>query len=84
MTDTELNLLAEKIAEKITEKIMDKQDAITWTLEEASQYSGIGINRLREITRPRGVKWVLWIGESKRLIKVEPFKKWLIQQEHIS
>lgn len=38
------------------------------TLEEAAAYSGIGINKLREITNDQHCKMVLWVG-SKRLLK---------------
>lgn len=38
------------------------------TLEEASAYSGIGVNKLREITNQKNCAFVLWVG-SKRLIK---------------
>lgn len=38
------------------------------TLEEASAYSGIGINKLRELSNDEHCKFVLWVG-SKRLIK---------------
>ena len=38
------------------------------TLEEAAAYSGIGINKLRELSNNENCKFVLWIG-SKRLIK---------------
>lgn len=38
------------------------------TLEEASAYFGIGINKLREITNDKNCKFVLWVG-NKRLIK---------------
>lgn len=38
------------------------------TLEEASAYSGIGINKLRSITNERNCDFVLWVG-AKRLIK---------------
>ena len=38
------------------------------TLEEAAEYSGIGINKLREITNDERCGFVLWIG-SKRLLK---------------
>ena len=38
------------------------------TLEEAATYSGIGINKLREITNERGCNFVLFVG-TKRLIK---------------
>ena len=38
------------------------------TLDEAAAYSGIGINKLREISSEEDCEFVLWIG-SKRLIK---------------
>ena len=38
------------------------------TLEEAAAYSGIGINKLREITNQEKCNFVLWVG-TKRLLK---------------
>lgn len=38
------------------------------TLEEAAAYSGIGINKLRQLTENEDCEFVLWIG-TKRLIK---------------
>ena len=38
------------------------------TLEEASAYFGIGINKLRDISNEKNCKFVLWVG-NKRLIK---------------
>ena len=38
------------------------------TLEEASALTGIGMNKMREITNDEHCKFVLWVG-SKRLIK---------------
>lgn len=38
------------------------------TIEEAAAYSGIGINRIRELTNQDSCPFVLWVG-SKRLIK---------------
>jgi excisionase family DNA binding protein len=38
------------------------------TLEEAAAYSGIGVNKLRQLTDERNCEFVLWNG-SKRLIK---------------
>ena len=38
------------------------------TLEEAAAYSGVGINKLRELTNADDCNFVLWVG-SKRLIK---------------
>ena len=43
------------------------------TLEEAAAYSGIGINKLREITNENKCKFVLWVG-NKRLIKTTPVR----------
>ena len=38
------------------------------TIEEAAAYSGIGENRLRELTCQNTCTFVLWVGK-KRLIK---------------
>lgn len=38
------------------------------TIEEAAAYSGIGRNKLRELTEDENCQFVLWIG-SKRLVK---------------
>lgn len=38
------------------------------TLEEAAAYSGIGINKLRDVTNDEASDIVLWVG-NKRLIK---------------
>ena len=46
------------------------------TLEEAAAYSGIGINKLRDITNGEHCKLVLW-GGSKRLIKRKLLDKYL-------
>lgn len=49
------------------------------TLEEASAYFGIGINKLREITNDKNCKFVLWVG-SKRLIKRKVCETYLENQ----
>jgi len=49
------------------------------TLEEASAYFGIGINKLREITNDKNCKFVLWVG-SKRLIKRKACENYLDKQ----
>ena len=46
------------------------------TLEEAAAYSGVGINKLREITNDERCKFVLWVG-TKRLIKHKLLDKYL-------
>lgn len=46
------------------------------TLEEAAAYSGIGINKLPEITNDERCRFVLWVG-TKRLIKCKGLDKYL-------
>lgn len=42
------------------------------TVEEAAAYSGIGVNRIREISNAEDCPFVLWVG-TKRLIKRRKF-----------
>mgnify|MGYP003313426894 CR=1 FL=1 len=46
------------------------------TLEEAAAYSGIGINKLRELTNDKNCRFVLWVG-AKRLIKRRLFDQYI-------
>lgn len=46
------------------------------TLKEAAAYSGIGINKLRELSNERGCNFVLFVG-SKRLIKRRLFDAYI-------
>jgi len=48
------------------------------TLEEAAAYSGIGINKIREMSDSDQCKYVLWNGK-KRLIKRKQFNTYLEQ-----
>ena len=48
------------------------------SLEEAAAYSGIGINKLREITNEDRCKFVLWVG-NKRRIKRRLFDQFIEQ-----
>ena len=48
------------------------------SLEEAAAYSGIGINKLREITNEDRYKFVLWVGNT-RLIKRRLFDRFIEQ-----
>ena len=36
------------------------------SLEEAAAYSGIGINKLRELTNDANCQLVLWVGNKRR------------------
>lgn len=46
------------------------------TLEETAAYSGIGVNKLRDITNDEACEFVLWVG-SKRLIKRKILDRYL-------
>ena len=52
------------------------------TVEEAADYFGIGINKLRAMTDGENCPFVLWVG-SKRLIKRRKFEKFLEEQYSI-
>lgn len=60
----------------ISEKIDDTLKEV-WTLEEASKYSHIGINRMRELSASVKCPWVIWIGKTKRVVHKEKFIEWL-------
>jgi len=58
-----------------------KQDVPIWeksnlTLEESAAYFGIGINKLRELTKEKNCAFVLWCGH-KRLIKRRKLDEYL-------
>ena len=46
------------------------------SLEEAAAYSGIGVNKLSELTNERNCRFVLWVG-NKRLIKRRLFDQYI-------
>lgn len=46
------------------------------TVEEAAAYSGIGVNRIREISNADDCPFVLWVG-TKRLIKRRKFDQFI-------
>ena len=49
---------------------------VSMSLEEAAEYSHIGINKLRQLTEQEDCPFVLWVG-SKRLIKREKFEAYI-------
>lgn len=46
------------------------------TVEEAAAYSGIGMNKLRELTDDSNCQFVLWVG-TKRLIKRQKLDEYI-------
>ena len=52
------------------------KDKMTLSIEEAAAYSGIGINKLRELTKSPFCDFVLYVGK-KTLIKRVPFEEYI-------
>lgn len=52
------------------------------TVEEAAVYSGIGVNKIRQLSDNEDCKFVLWVG-SKRLIKRRLFDTYIERQYSI-
>ena len=46
------------------------------TLEEAAAYSGVGMNKLRDLTDDESCDFVLWVG-TKRLLKRKKLDEFL-------
>ena len=51
-------------------------EKLTLTLEEAAEYSGIGIHKIRQLTDKKNCDFVLWNGH-KRLIKRRKFDEYI-------
>ena len=49
------------------------------TVEEAAVYTGIGINKIREMSNGDNCPFVLWVG-NKRLIKRRKFDEYVEKQ----
>lgn len=52
------------------------------TVEEAAAYSGIGRNKIRELSDNEDCPFVLWVG-SKRMIKRKLFDEYIEKQYSI-
>ena len=50
------------------------------TLDEAARLTGVGVNRLREISDREDCDFVLWVG-NKRLLKRKKLEEYLDQQK---
>jgi len=46
------------------------------TLKEAAEYTGIGVNKLRELSNADNCNFVLFVG-NKRLIKINKFLQFI-------
>ena len=58
-------------------------EKLTLSVEEAAAYSGIGINRIREIMNEKDCDFVLRVGNRKSVIKRVKFEKYILAHEAI-
>ena len=54
----------------------------TLSVDEAAAYSGIGINKLREITNEEDCNFVFWVGKRK-MLKRKRFEEYIAQMYSI-
>ena len=50
---------------------------LTLTIREAAAYSNIGINRLEVLLKKPDCPFLLYVGDSKRLIKRKEFEEYI-------
>lgn len=71
--------------EKRMQETKIKKEVPLWekmnlTLDEAAKLTGVGVNRLREISDREDCDFVLWVG-NKRLLKRKKLEEYLDQQK---
>lgn len=81
MNRKEMFVMQEITIESINPKEITMKGVPIWeksnlTIEEAALYSGIGQNKLRELTSDENCNFVLWIG-TKRLVKRKKFDDYI-------
>lgn len=79
-----LSVIKEKI-ERIGVNMQNRVpiwEKMNLTLEEAAEYSNIGINRIREISNAPNCPFVIYVGR-KRLIRRKEFEKYIGSQIEI-
>ena len=57
-------------------------EKVTLTIDEAAEYSNIGVNKLREITNSPRCQFVMYVGK-RRLIKRKEFEKYIAERIEI-
>ena len=58
------------------EKIVPIWERVNLTLEEAAVYTGIGVDKLRELSNAKDCDFVLWVG-AKRLLRRKQLEDFL-------
>lgn len=71
------------ILPKVNEVITMKENGVPiWekvmlTVEEASQYSNIGVNKISSLLNEPGCSFLFCVGKGKRLVKRKEFEKFI-------
>lgn len=75
--DRKIKVIKEKIerCDSMSAKI-PVWEKLNLSIEEAAEYSNIGINKIYELTNEASCPFVLWVGK-KRVIKRKEFEKYL-------
>ena len=58
-------------------------EKVTMTIDEAAEYSNIGVNKLSELLNNPACPFVLWIGSRKRLVKRKEFERYIEKSNEI-
>lgn len=58
-------------------------EKVTLTIDEAAEYSNIGINRINEMLNNPSCPFVLFVGKGKRLVKRKEFERYLEKTNNI-
>lgn len=65
------------------EKTIPIWEKVTITVDEAAEYSNIGINKLQKMLGEPGCTFALHVGRGKRLIKRKAFEKYIEKTREI-
>ena len=58
-------------------------EKVTLTIDEAAEYSNIGINRINDMLNNPSCPFVLFVGKGKRLVKRKEFEQYLEKTNNI-
>lgn len=86
-------LVADKSLEEVSQRLLISKtttsrrvpiwEKVTLTIDEAAEYSNIGINRINDMLNNPSCPFVLFVGRGKRLVKRKEFEKYLEKTDSI-
>lgn len=83
LSESTVNRRIKNIMSKVNEVITMKENGVPiWekvmlTVEEASQYSNIGVNKISSLLNEPGCPFLFCVGKGKRLVKRKEFEKFI-------